>query len=387
MTPESVSGTDSPQDHGHHDEEMPRLALTRKQVAVAILFVLSSVAFLYFVLPKITGLKDTWQRLERGDPLWLIVAGMLEIVSFGGYVALFRTVCLSGEQDHRRIGWRVSYQITMAGLAATRLFAAAGAGGIALTAWALRRSGMPARVVAVRMVAMNVLLYGVYLSTVVLVGTLLWAGVLSGGTAVPITLLPAAIAFVLVLAIGALVLIPGDAERRFAGWAAGTGRMKRVGKLLVTVPAAASTGVRKAVEIVRARPTSLLGAMVWWAFDMATLWACFHAFSSGDTPPIGVIVMSYFVGMAGNLLPLPGGIGGVEGGMIGMFAAFGVDFGYATVAVLSYRAFSFWLPTIPGAIAYVQLRGTVKRWRAQDVPAPDPGAVEPAAPPPGAAPA
>ena len=48
-----------------------------------------------------------------------------------------------------RIGWPESYQITMAGLAATRLFAAAGAGGIALTAWALRRSGMPRRTVAV----------------------------------------------------------------------------------------------------------------------------------------------------------------------------------------------------------------------------------------------
>lgn len=374
MSPRSVEGTDPRLDQEHHDEEMPRLVLTRNQVLVAAMFVVSSVAFLYFVVPKITGLKDTWQRLEQGDPLWLVVAGFLELISFGGYVTLFRTVCLSGEQDHRRIGWRVSYQITMAGLAATRLFAAAGAGGIALTAWALRRSGMPARTVAVRMVAMNVLLYGVYLLTVSLVGTLLFFGVLSGGTAVPITILPAMIALLLLLAIAALVLLPEDAERRFEAWAAGTGRMQKVGKALVTVPAAASTGVRKAIEIVRERPAALIGAMTWWAFDMATLWACFHAFGHGDTPPIGVIVMSYFVGMAGNLLPLPGGIGGVEGGMIGMFAAFGVDFGYATVAVLSYRAFSFWLPTIPGAIAYVQLRGTVKRWRAQD--SPDESSVE-----------
>ena len=73
--------------------------------------------------------------------------------------------------------------------------------------------------------------------------------------------------------------------------------------------------------------------------------------------------MAYFVGMLGNLLPLPGGLGGVEGGMIGAFAAFGVDFDLALLAVLSYRAISFWLPTIPGAIAYFQLRRTVARWR------------------------
>jgi uncharacterized membrane protein YbhN (UPF0104 family) len=69
--------------------------------------------------------------------------------------------------------------------------------------------------------------------------------------------------------------------------------------------------------------------------------------------------------MLGNLLPLPGGIGGVDGGMIGAFAAFDVDFGLATVAVLTFRGFTFWLPTVPGILAYLQLRHTVDRWRAE----------------------
>jgi uncharacterized protein (TIRG00374 family) len=60
------------------------------------------------------------------------------------------------------------------------------------------------------------------------------------------------------------------------------------------------------------------------------------------------------IGMV-HLLPLPGGIGGVEGGMIGALIAFNVPGGLAIVAVLSYRAFSFWLPTIPGALAYISL--------------------------------
>ncbi len=106
----------------------------------------------------------------------------------------------------------------------------------------------------------------------------------------------------------------------------------------------------------------------------------FHAF--GTPPPFTVIWMAYFVGMLGNLLPLPGGLGGVEGGMIGAFAAFGVDFNLALLAVLSYRGISFWLPTFPGAVAYFQLRRTVARWRDEQS---DPaqadaraGAVEPA---------
>ncbi len=82
--------------------------------------------------------------------------------------------------------------------------------------------------------------------------------------------------------------------------------------------------------------------MAWWGFDIAVLWACFHAF--GGSPPTAVVIMSYFVGMLGNTLPLPGGIGGVDGGMIGAFTAFGVPVQLAVVSVLAYRGFAFWLP-------------------------------------------
>src|SRR5690606_15913266 len=100
-------------------------------------------------------------------------------------------------------------------------------------------------------------------------------------------------------------------------------------------------------------------------FNIAVLWAAFHAF--GDAPPVAVIVQGYFVGMLGNLLPLPGGIGGVDGGMIGAFVAFGVSASLAVVAVLAYRLLAFWLPTIPGVIAYFGLRKRVQGWRLRPV--------------------
>ena len=78
--------------------------------------------------------------------------------------------------------------------------------------------------------------------------------------------------------------------------------------------------------------------------------------------------MAYFVGQLGNLLPLPGGIGGVEGAMVAALVAFKIDAGVALVAVLSYRAFAFWLPTVPGAIAFVQLRRKVQAWADEDSP-------------------
>src|SRR5271166_3177171 len=255
----------------------------------------------------------------------------------------------------------------MAGVAATRLFATAGAGGVALTAWALRRSGMEPRLVASRMVAFLVLLYVVFAGSLLIDGIGLGTGLFPGGGSFAITFVPALVAAMLFALTGAMALLPGDLERRLGRWASGY-RNARFVATAVTVPALASSGVRTAIGLIRARDPRLLGSLAWWGFDISVLWAMFHAF--GSPPPFTVIWMAYFVGMLANLLPLPGGLGGVEGGMIGAFAAFGVDVNLAVLAVLSYRAISFWLPSIPGAVAYLQLRRTVARWREeQAVPA------------------
>jgi uncharacterized protein (TIRG00374 family) len=82
--------------------------------------------------------------------------------------------------------------------------------------------------------------------------------------------------------------------------------------------------------------------------------------------PVAQLIMGYFIGTLGSLLPLPGGVGGVEGGMIGAFAAFDVPAGRAVVGVLAYRAISFWLPTIPGIVGYLRLRITVRGWQLAD---------------------
>jgi uncharacterized membrane protein YbhN (UPF0104 family) len=352
-----------------HDEEMPRVQLTRRRAISGALFVLSAVAFFYFVLPKISGVSATVHRIERGDSWWIAAGIVLEALSFAAYVVLFQAVFVR-ESDvtargQARIGLRESYLITMAGVVATRLLATAGAGGVALTAWALRRSGMEARLVACRMVAFMVLLYVIYAGSLVLAGLGLGTGLFPGGGSFAITIVPAIVGVLLLGLGGAVALLPQDVERRLNQWAKGSGRIAHWMARAVTVPALGASGVRTAIARVRTRDPRLLGAPAWWGFEICVLWACFHAF--GKPPPFTVIWMAYFVGMLGNLLPLPGGIGGVEGGMIGALAAFGVDFNLAVLAVLSYRGISFWLPTIPGLVAYVQLRRTVARWREEAV--------------------
>jgi uncharacterized protein (TIRG00374 family) len=363
MTSAPVDERDVERPRDPDDEEMPRVVITRERALGFGVFVAGSIAFLYFVLPKISGgTSESIHNLGDGKPGWLITALLLECLSFGGYVILFRTVFVRGRT---RIGWRASYEITMAGLAATRLFAAAGAGGVALTAWALRRSGMEARVVACRIVAFLSLLYAVYMGSLVVFGLGLYLGIFNGPGPFAITVVPAIFALLLIGIFLAMSLLPGDAERRIEQWSVGSGRAARIMAKIVTIPASAATGVRTAIDLVRDREWGVLGAVAWWGFDIATLWACFHAYGP-DPPPFAVIVLAYFVGMLGNTLPLPGGIGGVDGGMIGAFAALGVSSDYAISAVLTYRAFAFWLPTLPGAIAYFQLRRRVATWREEN---------------------
>jgi uncharacterized protein (TIRG00374 family) len=340
---------------------MPRVILTRRRTIALVLFVVSVLAFLYFVLPKLAGLGKTWDRLDQGAPGWLAVAAIFEGLSFAGYVALFRTVFVRSQRS--QVDWRASYEITMAGLAATRLFAAAGSGGIALTVWALRRAGLDRRTVAAQMVTFITMLYAVYMGALVIFGVGLRTGVLPGGGSFAITIVPAIFGGCVIALFLALTLIPVDVERRLAAWEArrgADGRGRRVLARLVTLPALAASGVRGALAVARSRDPLALGALAWWAFDIATLWASFKAF--GASPSVSVVVMAYFVGMFANVLPLPGGIGGVDGGMIGAFLAFGINAPIAVVAVLVYRAFAFWLPTVPGAIAYVQLRRRVAGW-------------------------
>jgi uncharacterized protein (TIRG00374 family) len=336
----------------------PGLELTRRNLVLIGAFLAAAIAGLYYLLPQLAGLDDTWHRIEDGSPYWMILALVLGVGMFAGYVFMFRGIFVRAGRS--RIDWRASYQITLAGLAASRLFAAAGAGGLVLTAWALRRSGMRTREVADKTLTFLILTYIPYMAALVVCGFGLRFGVFPGPDPFGLTVVPAAVA-ILLTAIGvSAALVPTDLQRRLDGFAHRKGRIGKWAQKAAHLPASASAGMRDAIAHLRHPDPALLGAVLFWGFQVAVLWAAFRAF--GDAPALAVLIQAFFVGMFGNLLPVPGGVGGVEGGLIASFVAFGVDFEQALVAVLVYRAVTFWLPMIPGVIAYFQLRRTVERW-------------------------
>jgi uncharacterized protein (TIRG00374 family) len=337
----------------------------RRRLLMGAALIALIVVAIYVVFPTIVGTNEAVDKLDDAVWYWIAIAIAFNVAAFGAYVALFRGVLAGNLEDevHRRLDLRASYQITMAGLAATRIFSAGGAGGIVLTYWALRKAGMPRRRSACRMVAFLVLTYVVYLAALIVFGILLRTGAMSGSAPLAGTIVPAGLAAGVIAVFLLIALIPHDVERRIQAFGRGY-RHTRYLTRLAKGPATIATGVRTAIAYIRRPRGGLLavgGALGFWAANIGVLWASFEAFG-GDVPP-AVLVQGFFVGMAANLIPSPaGGVGSVDAGMIGAFVLFDIPSSVVFPAVLTYRVIAFWLPIPPGIVAFFQLRGTVARW-------------------------
>jgi uncharacterized protein (TIRG00374 family) len=350
--------------NGNATVEMP--LFTVRRLVQTLVLVLALLVVIYFLFPKLVGLSDALARLDDADPIWICVAIGFTVLSFATYIALFKAV-VGGEA--LRLRWSETYEINMAGVAASLLFSAGGAGGIALTYWALRKAGMARRDVARRMVAFIALHYAFYPLALILFGVLLRTGVLNGKQSVELTIVPAAVAGLL-LVLGVLIaLIPADVERRLAPFARGE-RARAFLHTAAKVPETLGEGFRFALDLFahpRRGGLAVLGAAGFWATSIGVLWASFHAF--GVHVPLAVVVQGFFLGMVANLFPLaPAGVGAVDAGMIGAFVLFGLPVHAVFPAILIFRLVSFWMPIPLGVVAFFQLRKTVQRWEAEGLP-------------------
>ncbi len=344
--------------------EMP--VFTTRRLVQTLIVVAVLLLVIYFLVPKLVGLGDALSRLDEAEPLWIVVAIGFSVLAFATYIALFKAV-VGGEA--LRLRWVETYEINMAGVAATRLFSAGGAGGIALTYWALRKAGMGRRDSARRMVAFLSLQYAFYPIALIVFGVLLRTGVLNGKDSVELTIIPAAVAGVFLILGVLIALIPGDLERRLSHFAHGQ-RAESFLHSAAKVPETLAEGFRFALGLF-AHPSrgglAVVGAAGFWAASIGVLWASFHAY--GVHVPLAVVVQGFFLGMVANLFPLaPAGVGAVDAGMIGAFVLFGIPEGTVFPAILTFRLIAFWMPIPPGVIAFLQLRKTVHRWEEEGLP-------------------
>ena len=288
------------------------------------------------------GLGEVRDRLSDASPSWLGLAAFLEGLSFASYVVMFGPIFCAG------LGWRRAWEIGGSELAMGSLVPASGAGGLALGAWVLHRGGMSVERIARRSVAFFLIKSGVNFVAVAVLGTAMALGV--GPHVSPwLTVLPAVMATLAILAVASLPRL-GAGPRPFPGPEA-----PRAERLLSATRRAVVRGVGEARGILRSADRRVLtGSFGYWFFDNAVLWATFHAF--GLSPPITVILMGYLIGQLGGLLPVPGGIGGIDLGLIGVLIAYGADAAGTAAAVFAYHVILFWLPLVVGGVAFAMLR-------------------------------
>jgi uncharacterized membrane protein YbhN (UPF0104 family) len=330
-TERSTSSTPESVNSGH---------LLRRLLMLFVL--LGIIAILVVSLP---GLGSLRHRFSDADWRLLVVIGLLKLGSCLSNVVAFRDVFCP------TMGWRFSYQLAMAEQATDRLVPTGGAGGLALGAWALHQEGMPTDKIARRSVCFFVLTsLPNFICTMVLAPVLL-TGVFSGTIPAAPTILFGALAWAMVAVIIALPGILhryGAAGERRGGWA---------GKLRLAA-ISLEKGIRDVGGLLRDRRwQAILGAFGYLAFDIAALCVAFAAFGASD--PLAPLVFAYVVGQLGGLIPLPGGIGGTDGGLIGALVLYGAPLSTATAAALAYRAFQLGVPTVLGTIAFFGLRNTL----------------------------
>jgi uncharacterized membrane protein YbhN (UPF0104 family) len=292
----------------------------------------------------VPGLGSLRERFAGASPGWLVFAALLQLGSCASYVLAFRGVFC------RHMSWRTSSEIGLSELAANSVLSVGGAGGLALGAWILRRGGLPVAYIARRTVAFFLITSAANTGFLVLGGIGLATGVLSGSPSWWKGALPAAIASMVIF----VAVSAGRFARRFS-------RAKVLAE-----------GVDEALRLLRTGdPLILFGAAGYMLFDVAMLGVCFVAFGN-PVPPVGVLLVAYIIGQLGGLIPIPGGIGGVDGGLIGTLVIYGVDATDAAVAVIAYRGLLLAIPALLGLPALAVLRRRL-RSEAHDIAACAPG--------------
>lgn len=303
--------------------------------AVAAVLVAAGVVLL---IARAAGFAEVRDAIAAADPRWFPVALAAQVAALAGYAAVYREAFRW--RGGPEVGAGLSVHVMLAGIGATRVVLAGGAGALAVTYWCFRRARFSTREALVRVLGLNTLFY-------VLFGIGAWTAALLVALGVqadaPASLTaPWLVVVPFCFAAAWFVTQPGRVERLTAP---GGSILRRA----LSYAIAGAAWVRDVLPDPEGR-RALVASGVYWAGNVVTLWAALQ--SVGQSLPVAELVLAYATGHVAMILPLPlGGAGGVDAALTYALTAFGVPLAAALVAVAVFRLFSFWLPTIPAIAA------------------------------------
>jgi uncharacterized membrane protein YbhN (UPF0104 family) len=320
--------------HGHHEQPLDEATATRRLrnglISLAIL-----VALVVGLLLAVPGLHQVAHEVTHMAILLVLAAIVLEILSCFCYIIAFLQVF---ERAPIRLGARVALSELAFGAAVS----VGGAGSVAVGAWLLVERGANPGRVAERSAVLFLLTSAVNVITLALVGLATWVGILPGSRNIWLTLVPGLVG---VIVFFAFLALPHFVDRLLGDRTEGRA---------VTVLRGTAESVRDTAAILFRPDWRLIGAFGYLWFDIAVLELCFQA--AGGNPPLSTLVLAYQIGYLSNFVPIPGGIGVLDGSFVGMFALYHVNASIATAATVVYHAISLWVPAMWGSVAFLLLR-------------------------------
>ena len=313
----SLPGGGSPSDD--------RRRLGRRLASAAVLM-----AMMVSLLVAVPPLRRVADQIGRMGPGWLLLAVVLEVASCCSFVVVFRLF-------FDRVPRVTAQPLAWTEMGAGALLPGGGIGSLAVGGWLLHQAGMSRRRILERSSGLFFLTSAASVGAMVAAGGLLLTSAVSG----PHDLLRAGAPILAGIAVtGAVLAVPAARQRSHQA-----AKHRWLGDLI--------DGIDTAVHALR-RPTwRLLGAAGYLGFDIAVLWAAFAA--TGRPPPVAALALAYIIGYLTNLLPIPGSIGVLDGGLTAALIAYGAHATQAAAAVLVYHAIAFWIPSLGGLWGYALL--------------------------------
>ena len=301
---------------------------------ISLAILVAIVVGLVLAVPGLHGVGQTVTRMQSG---WVLAAVGLEILSCLGYVLAFLQVF---ERAPLRLGARVA----LTELAFNAAVSIGGASSAAVGSWLLVERGAPLRRVAERSAVLFLLTSAINVLTFIGAGLLLFLRVLPGPHDALRSLVPAAVGIVI---FAFFLLLP----RLIEG-----GRLARLPEKLRAALETTAESIRDTEHLLRHPDWRIIGAIAYLWCDIAVLLACLAAI--GHAPAVASVVLAYQIAYISNMVPVPGGIGVLDGSMVGMLVLYHVSATAATAATVVYHAISLWIPAMWGTLAFAMLRRT-----------------------------
>jgi uncharacterized protein (TIRG00374 family) len=310
---------------GHEPEPLERLVRVR---ARTVLTIATLTGAFYFLLPQLANVDDSFEALQSANWGWL--AGCV-VTSGLTYVAA-AVGLLGGVSERLPFGATVEAQLASSFV---NRVTPANVGGMALNVRFMQKAGVPPAE-AVTGMGLNVIA-GAVIHIVLLVLFFAWAGRGGAGFSVPSSSKVLVVIAVLLAVIGIVIAT-------------------RKGRHLVRkhVFGGVKRGLASIALLARS-PRRLLalfgGSLVVTLAYIVSLTCAANAFDAGvGIAEVGAVYLGSSILAAAA--PTPGGLGAMEAALVAGFTAIGMDGAIAVAVVLSYRFATYWLPILPGWIAF-----------------------------------